>query len=177
MTNDTPIPLTNATDSELPELPEAPDDNPLRSYAEHELRLVRNGDSDEPDMLHEDVLELIDVFSKQGHSGSSAPVAVRLFARLAMFNPLTPLTGEDDEWNKVGPNTWQNRRRSSVFKDADGRAYDIDGITFWEWWTNPETGEKHKVYYSSAESHVDITFPYTPPDQPKVEYKPSGVEG
>jgi len=150
------------------------DTNTLRTHAEHELSLVRDGDG--PDMLHSNVLELIDTFSKQGHSGSSAPVVVQLFAKLAMFKPLTPLTGEDDEWTKVGSDTWQNKRLSSVFKDATGRAYNIDGVVFWEWWTDPETGEKHKIYYTSSESRVDITFPYTPPDKPKIEYRPSGVE-
>ncbi len=39
------------------------------------------------------VLALLDVFSAEGHSGSSAPYTVDLFRKLAMFEPVVPLTG------------------------------------------------------------------------------------
>ena len=80
--------------------------------------------------IMENVLELLEVFSKQGHSGSSAPFAVGYFEKLALFKPLGPLTGEDDEWTKLDyddDTRWQNKRASHVFKGADGRAYDKIG--------------------------------------------------
>lgn len=118
------------------------------------------------------VLKLLEVFSDEDHSGSSAPYAINLFSTLAKFEPLVPLTGEDWEWNDVseysgrdnGP-VYQNKRCSHVFKDNTG-AYDIDGIVFWEWYTDPETGEKSKSYFTSRDSRVPVTFPYTP----KIEY-------
>jgi hypothetical protein len=70
------------------------------------------------------VLELIEVFAKQGHSGGSAPAVVRLFSKLAMYEPLGPLTGNDEEWKEVnfGLDTlmYQNKRCTSVFKEANG---------------------------------------------------------
>ena len=119
------------------------------------------------------VLKLLEVFSDEDHSGSSAPYAINLFSTLAKFEPLVPLTGEDWEWNDVseysgrdnGP-VYQNKRCSHVFKDNTG-AYDIDGIVFWEWYTDPETGEKSKSYFTSRDSRVPVTFPYTP----KIEYR------
>jgi hypothetical protein len=111
------------------------------------------------------VLKLLDVFADEGHSGSSAPYAVNVFRKLAMYLPLVPLTGEDWEWHKVSEGVFQNKRCSRVFKQADrfdGQAYDIDGIVFYEWHTDKETGEKHKSYYTSQESMVPVTFPYTP---------------
>lgn len=118
----------------------------------------------------EHVLKLLDVFSDEGHSGTSAPYAVDLFKKLAMFEPLVPLTGEDWEWNECGDGVFQNKRCSRVFKQADrfdGQAYDLDGIVFWDWHTDSETGEKSKVYFTSSDSRVPVTFPYTP----KTEYK------
>jgi hypothetical protein len=116
------------------------------------------------------ILKLLDVFADEGHSGSTAPYTVDLFKKLAMFEPLVPLTGEDWEWVDVaeqsGRTLWQNKRCSHIFKDVDG-AYDIDGIVFYEWYTSEETGEKHRSYFTSRESRVPVTFPYTP----KTEYK------
>ena len=111
------------------------------------------------------VLKLLDVFADEGHSGSSAPYAVNVFRKLAMYLPLVPLTGEDWEWHEASEGVFQNKRCSRVFKQAgrfDGQAYDIDGIVFYEWHTDKETGEKHKSYYTGRESMVPVTFPYTP---------------
>ncbi len=110
------------------------------------------------------VLKLLDVFHDEGHSGSSAPYAINLFKKLASFEPIVPLTGEDWEWVNVaeqnGGPLWQNKRCSHVFKDNDG-AYDINGIVFYDWYVNKE-GDKHKSYFTSRESRVPVTFPYTP---------------
>jgi len=110
------------------------------------------------------VLKLLEIFSDEGHSGSSAPYTVNIFQKLAMFEPLVPLTGEDWEWNEVHDGVFQNKRCSHVFKQADrfdGQAYDIDGIIFYDWYTD-EDGNKSKSYFTSRESCVPITFPYTP---------------
>lgn len=109
---------------------------------------------DGPDKwMQENVLELLRVFAKQGHSGLSAPHCIEMFHKLAMFEPLCPLQGTDDEWNEVGDGHWQNNRCSHVFKDADGRAYDIHGRVF---------REPDGCCYTSYGSRVYITFPYTP---------------
>ena len=106
------------------------------------------------------VLELLKVFADEGHSGSTAPYTVNMFKKLAMFEPLVPLTGEDWEWHEPSPGVFQNIRCSRVFKQADrfnGQAYDIEGRVFRE-----PTG----ACYTGAESRVPVTFPYTP----KTEY-------
>ena len=120
------------------------------------------------------VLKLLDVFSDEGHSGTTAPYTVRLFEKLAMYKPLVPLTGEDWEWidcseyTADGSGHYQNKRCSNVFKDKDG-VYDIDGKVFWEWckpYEGCEPFEPYKSYYTCRESRVPVTFPYTP----KTEY-------
>lgn len=103
-------------------------------------------------MMCDHVLELLKVFSNEGHTGTTAPYAVNLFKTLAMFEPLVPLTGEDFEWDHVGDNLWQNNRCSRVFKD-DRRAYDIEGLIF----RTPDGG-----CYTSKGSRTTVTFPYTP---------------
>lgn len=103
--------------------------------------------------MQENVLELIRVFSKQGHSGFSAPHCISMFKTLAMFEPLVPLQGTDDEWNEIGDGCWQNNRCSHVFKDADGRSYDIEGRIF---------RESNGSCYQNKDSQVYVTFPYTP---------------
>jgi hypothetical protein len=125
------------------------------------------------------VLQLLDLFAKEGHSGSTAPYTINLFSRLANFKPIAPLTGEDWEWSDTGHN-YQNKRASHVFKDYNGECYDIDGIVFWEWARSYDddgniTGA-HKSYYTSRESRVPVTFPYVVPDKPKYQWRWSDAE-
>ena len=116
------------------------------------------------------VLKMLEVFSDEGHSGTSAPYAINLFKQLAMFEPVVPLTGEDWEWNETARGVFQNKRCSHVFKDEDGRAYDIQGKVFYEWCERPldedEDGypgtKRFKSSYTSRDSRVYVTFPYTP---------------
>lgn len=116
------------------------------------------------EMICNHVLKLLEVFAEEGHSGSSAPYAINMFEKLAKFEPIAPLTGEDWEWHEPSEGVFQNIRCSHVFKRADrfdGQPYDLNGKVFWDWYTDPETGEKFKSYYTSRESMVPITFPYT----------------
>ena len=103
------------------------------------------------------VFQLLDVFSKQEHNTASAAHCIDLFGKLALFRPLSPLTGEDDEWvcvsEDAGEPMWQNKRFSPVFKEADGEAYDTNGRMF---------REPDGDCYYGAESGVPVTFPYTP---------------
>ena len=136
-------------------------------------------------MLCEHVLELLTVFSNEGHSGSTAPYAIDMFSRLAKFHPIAPITGEDWEWTEVsermGSKCWQNKRCSSIFKDEDGTAYDIDGKVFWEWAVSYDddgkpNGKAYRSYYTGRESRVPVTFPYVKPKEPIYEYRYSDAE-
>ena len=115
-------------------------------------------------MICDHVLKLLDVFDGEGHSGSSAPYAINLFSKLAKFEPVAPLTGEEWEWSDTGHNH-QNTRDSRVFKDYNSdQAYFIEGKVFWEWSGTKE--DPYKSHYTCRESCVDVTFPYVP----KTEY-------
>ena len=116
------------------------------------------------EMICRHVLKLLDVFHNEGHSGSTAPYTIELFSKLAKFDPIVPLTGNDDEWNEVREGVWQNKRCSEVFKQSDrfnGQPYYLDAIVFWEWVTDCDD-KPMKAYYTSAESMQPIVFPYEP---------------
>ena len=156
----------------------------LLSHAMDELdRIGMTEDStDEMNvMMRKHVLHIMQEFANEGHSGFSASYAISILTKLMEFKPLSPLTGEDDEWVKHDYATepvYQNKRRSSVFKDANGSCYDIDGKVFWEWampYEGREPQEPYKSYYTCNESRVPVTFPYTVPDKPIYEYRHSSA--
>ena len=152
--------------------------NNLEKHAREEFRAAgwmdENGDiKDEMQAaICADVLDLLNLFSKQGHSGSSGSYTINMFNRLVDFKCVAPLTGEDWEWNDTGHDTYQNRRCSSVFKDKNtGECYDIDGKVFWEWQVSQSDGKPYKSYYHSGGCATPVTFPYTPPKEPIYEYR------
>jgi hypothetical protein len=86
-------------------------------------------------------------FFDRWDSGGAVWVMADVVARLLKGQPLTALTGGDDEWVDVSmygaEPVFQNARCSSVFKDSDGRCYDID-----------------------TPGRPTITFPYLPTTSP-----------
>lgn len=129
-------------------------DSNIISYARRELP-----DADRDEMqadMNRCILQLLAVFSLQANSGFSASYATSVVEKLMRFEPLSPLTGADDEWIDHGNGVFQNRRCSHVFKQPDlfgGQPYDLDGRVF---------REPSGACYTNWESMVPITFPYTP---------------
>ena len=154
----------------------------ILSHTEEELKRIGMGpecDSDDMNgMMRKHILHMMQEFANEGHSGFSASYAISILTRLMDFKPLSPLTGEDDEWMEVsehmGRKCYQNRRRSSIFKDEEG-VHDSDGKVFWEWYRD-DNGEPFKSYYTCRDSRVPVTFPYTVPDKPIYEYRQSEAE-
>jgi hypothetical protein len=77
--------------------------------------------------LQEAALELLFVFSKQGHSGGTAADLLALFNRLAEQEALTPITDNPAEWEDMsvpaGYPFWQNKRSSRFFSTDGGKTY------------------------------------------------------
>jgi len=101
----------------------------------------------------QEVFALLEVFSNQNHSGFSAPITIETFRKLASFEPLGPLTGEDSEWVQVTDDLWQNKRDGRVFKKSDGQAYFIEGKIF----EDPDGSR-----WCNSDSFVDVAFPCIP---------------
>lgn len=126
----------------------------LANHAKRELELAGYFDKDAMygGMLGKSVMDLIEKFAEEGHSGMSASIAINVFERVARFEPLTPLTGEDDEWVEVTKGLYQNSRCSHVFKE-NGEAYDSTGKIF----RDPDG-----ACFTNSESRVPVVFPYAP---------------
>ena len=122
----------------------------LYSHAKYELELI--GEFEYGPELKNSILELIEVFAKQRHSGGSASLCREIFHKLVNYEPLTPLTGQDTEWTEISENVFQNKRCSRVFKDGT-IAYDIEGLIF---------KDKGGNYYTNKNSKTRVTFPYIP---------------
>jgi hypothetical protein len=136
----------------------------LRNYAETELAFIGyDHKCDGIDLSMKNcVLELIDVFSKQGHSGFSANECVTLFNKLARFEPLKPIMCTDDEWCEVfeisDETLFQNKRHSAIFKQGRfGRPYFIDAIV---WIDESDCGFTGVV--EGIRSRQFIKIPFTP---------------
>lgn len=99
----------------------------LVTHARRELDAAGffDDDSDYGGMLGDAVVELVEVFAKQGHSGMSASMVLNLFEQVANFKALTPITSNPEEWMVVFDNTWQNRRQSEAFSEDGGKTYHL----------------------------------------------------
>ena len=109
----------------------------LIEHARMELQIAGAFDKDSlyDGSIGDAVMELVEVFAKQGHSGNSAGIVRTIFNKLAAYEPLMDITGSDEEWGDVhdignSSNPWyQNKRCSALFKDGkDGKPYYIDAI-------------------------------------------------
>lgn len=108
--------------------------------AMNELKRINFGDEDSAVMI-----DILKRFLEQWDSGGAVHAVAPIFQRLLAGKPISPLTGEADEWFDHGDGMFQNIRAGSVFKDPrfhDGKlAYDLD---------------------NQEGARVAITFPYWP---------------
>lgn len=113
-------------------------------FAQAELKAIGMLDSGNEmnDRMGKNILELVDMFARQGHSGFSAGYCINILIKLLKYEPISPLTGDDSEWIDLreyeGEILYQNKRCFFVFKDEKG-AYSIQ-----------------------SGCRIDIEFPYTP---------------
>jgi len=108
----------------------------MTDWARNELQMAGlfDKDSDYEGMLGEAVMELVDKFSEQGHSGFSAEMTASIFDRLIHWKPLSELTNDPSEWNEIGEQNplrtlsgtgklYQSRRSPSCFSEDGGLTY------------------------------------------------------
>lgn len=134
----------------------------LVEYAKRELKLAGLFDEDSlyGGEMGKSVLDLVEVFANQGHSGFSATQALEIFNRIGNYKPLTPLSGEDSEWTELDYNDevrYQNKRNFAVFKDKDGRVTYGDAIIWRE-----ENGSCFNGTVGGIRNLEILGFPFTP---------------
>jgi hypothetical protein len=125
-------------------------------------------DSDYNGMLGEAVMELMELFANQGHSGFSAGMVTELFNLLSTYQPLTELTNDPNEWMLVSEDQshsekplYQSRRKPSCFSEDNGLTYyDIDED--WNKTTDPDgtvwSGGKTKEEWDNKPMHTSVHF-------------------
>lgn len=124
-----------------------------------------DADADYNGAIGEAVMELMQTFENQNHSGFSAMLTLNLFERLSKGRPLTPLTGKDWEWQKAplgedeseNEQLYVNIRCPYVVKYPDGTVYNTEAKVF---------SEDGIVWYTNKDSKIPITFPYSVPNEP-----------
>ena len=141
-------------------------------YAKSELARISKDEDGMQDLVNRNILEIVKVFSEQGHSGFSAGYVLSMLERLLRFKPISPLTGVDDEWDedvctRDGIHTYQNKRCSSVFKSVDAQGNvisceDIDGIVV--------SDDGGITWFTSGNFRKNVTFPYLPPTHAEKVY-------
>lgn len=112
---------------------------------------IENFKSDEmQDWIEKCVLDILDLIASQGHSGFSHGYLLTLLIPLLKDKPITPLTGNDWEWD-TSYGQIQNKRCYAVFKEPYGVAHFTNGYAF--------SDDGGKTYWTGVESWKTITFP------------------
>lgn len=146
------------------------------NYTKHfvrELQILReNNDGSEElivDKFEQVIMDILEINSKQGHSGSSAYYYAAYLSGLIknamLMKPLGPITGIDCEWVDVaeygsnGDSLYQNNRDGAVFKDGkDAKPYYLDAIV----WVGEEAGDQFTGNVEGITSRQNIKFPFIP---------------
>lgn len=119
-------------------------------HAEYELRRAGyfDEDADYGGMLGKSIMDLIKVFSCQGHSGYSASMTASLFKELAMFKTIGEFEPTIEESMLVhedaakGEKILQSLRKCSVFSNDGGKNWhDLDDKN-WKFVNYTYTGEE-----------------------------------
>lgn len=149
--------------------------NPRMVHMEREFRQagLLSGTNEMEELIVKSLRTMMGAFTGLNLDGDMTSSVLHLFDRLVNGFPLTPLTGDADEWIKpnFGPEDdtgmLQNVRCGRVFKMPDGSCIDAgakpmyimpDGMTFTK----------------SDDKAPEVTFPYMPGFPPMVRVDEKG---
>jgi hypothetical protein len=152
----------------------------LLEHAKREIeimKLLESGNKQDGDgileeyafLVYDSAYELVKKFSEQGHSGMSANLTLNIYKKLANYEPLSKLTGVENEWREWttygsetdNPSTSrQNKRCSRIFQEKDGDTYIISHYIFREpsgcCWTNGIRKNITFPYALEKEIYIDV---------------------
>lgn len=95
----------------------APEESNLVVHARRELELI----GEEPETI-DDYLRVVRAFCSTDISDVPG-ISVSVLTSLLLGQNLAPITDNPQDWIKVGPNTWQNRRNGEAFSENGGTSY------------------------------------------------------
>lgn len=162
------------------------EDSELVSFARKELEMLFSKNEQDNEntriqkIINDDILEIINVFSKQGHSGFSESYAIGMLKRLLEYKPILPLTGDESEWNDCGLSddndekvVYQNKRCPAVFKCLNKRTGNSES-TYIDKYAFSDNGgltwfASNRVMHLLGLNNV-IEFPFVVPDKPENIY-------
>ena len=139
----------------------------LVEFAENELNLLLKTCTDDEALnmqkvINNDILDIIKLFSSQGHSGFSAQYSLNILKRLMDYKPLSPITDSADEWTELNYDNdlaYQCKRCPSLFKDSENRVYNTEGRLF--------SDDNGHTWYNCKDSRIYVELPYTVPTTPE----------
>jgi len=153
----------------------------MENHAQAEFEILKKESQDSVVIEFEkEIISLCNKFHKSGQSGGSAPFVAEAIAstlrKLMLFQPISPLTGGDEEWSDITEMcgeevTFQNKRDSRVFKYGNGEACMVSAIvaesengscwsgSFWKSKEDLLTGNKDLKIKSAQKIKA---FPFTP---------------
>ncbi len=134
----------------------------LSKYAELELARIPQDEDGLQSLINKYILKIVNEFEDFDLSGSAAGYVLSALERLLRFKPISPLTGEDDEWYDEEFGSVQNKRCPSVFKRPDGTCYDVDAIIV--------SDDGGITWFISNRFRKEVTFPYIVPTHPEKVY-------
>lgn len=145
--------------------------NKFVEHAKMELDKIRGGRKPQGREIssEEKVMKLVKLFSKQEFDIGELGYVTSVVTKLIKQYPLSPLTGEDDEWERYSSTTFLNKRCMDVYKSG-GKAYFTKGKLF--------STDEGKSWFSTKESVVEIeSFPYRVPESMRIFTTDAEVDG
>jgi hypothetical protein len=134
----------------------------LLLFAERELARIPKDADGMQELINKHILDMVKVFSDEGHTGFTANYAINILDRLLRYLPLTTIEDTPEDWNEVGHGVYQHKRCSNVFKDkreSDGKAYILNAKLF--------SDDGGKTWFANSNSREVIEFPYAVPESPR----------
>lgn len=101
----------------------------LIEHAKQELELIgyrstgnsSNAKDEINDWMFNNIMEIVETFSKQGHSGGSFGYTVSVISKLLRYENLSPL--KLDDFVEVAPDVFQCKRNPAMFLNKNKTGY------------------------------------------------------
>lgn len=118
----------------------------LMDHTRRELELIG-----EEEGIIEDLLDIVGVFVRQGHSGFSASYFIHTLSKVLNFQNISVLDDNPEHWRELGslggPH-WQSKRNSNCFStDGLKSYYDLDETKWVRVWYAPWRKRRQKTFH------------------------------